>query len=221
MKRFLTYLVVAVVTAALVWAALERRRRYTAELTADSVVAAADHTHSLALHALAGAAVGWQRRAVQAQIHADAVDQELKVADAARVSLRAAIAQLRAHVQTVVHVDSGDQVRSADFQLRQEPYTVTATAILPLPPASATLDVLVLLDTAHVRARITCGDPDHDVRPTNVLVTGPKWLGLSLDSVQTEPRVCSPPPPALSLPGFRVPWWMAPLAFLAGFVLAR
>lgn len=220
MKRFLTYVIVAVVTAALVWAMLERRRRYDAELRADSVVAAADRTHFVALHALAGTAVGWQRRAVQAAIRADAVDRQLHVSDAARVALQATVTQLRARAAAPVQTSTGD-TRTADFRIRQVPYTLTARAELPAPPASANLDVLVALDTAHVQARITCGEMVHDVRPANVLVTGPPWLGLSLDTVASEPRVCSPAPPAISLPGFKVPWWMAPLAFLAGFVLGR
>jgi hypothetical protein len=100
---------------------------------------------------------------------------------------------------------TGDGVRRAAFDLRQEPYTVHADVSLPEPPAAGRMDVSVELDTLALDIRVGCGDagskgarPERSewVRPASVTVVAPAWALMRLARVEQAPSVCSAAPSA-------------------------
>src|ERR1017187_1623427 len=112
-----------------------------AVLAQDTVEAARDTSRALPLIGVLGDSLrAAQRRAAQVEQRADRLDATLKLERMAREQVEASVVALRATVRSdTVFVASteglrstkGDSVRSAAFDLRQEPYTVHADVSLP------------------------------------------------------------------------------------------
>jgi hypothetical protein len=185
-----------------------------AALVADTAIASHDTTRTLVLRlaSLGDSLRVVQRRAVQVDQQADALDRALGLERAARDSLATTIAGYRGVVRadtvrdTVVVSASGrkneegrgggaspsDTVRRGTFDIRQAPYTVHAQVELPPPPAAGTMVLGVDLDTLRFEVRLGCGPPNAaGVRPAATTVTGPSWAAIQLDRVEQSPDVCA------------------------------
>jgi hypothetical protein len=178
-----------------------------AVLAQDTVEAARDTSRALPLIGVLGDSLrAAQRRAAQVEQRADRLDATLKLERMAREQVEASVVALRATVRSdTVFVASteglrstkGDSVRSAAFDLRQEPYTVHADVSLPEPPAPGRMEVSVELDTLALDVRVGCGAAGGGgVRPASVTVVGPVWALIRLSRVEQAPSVCSAPPRA-------------------------
>jgi hypothetical protein len=174
-----------------------------AVLAQDSVEAARDTSRALSIEGVLGDSLrAAQRRAMQVEQRADKLDATLKLERVAREQLEASVVALRATVKSDSAVDdttgvgerraTGDGVRRAGFDLRQEPYTVHADVSLPKPPARGSMNVSVELDTLPLDVRVGCGDAGIEgVRPASVTVVGPAWAMVRLSRVEQAPSVCS------------------------------
>lgn len=183
-------------------------------LRADSLEAAADTTHALNLRILGDTMSAFQRRVIQERQRADDLDKALKLERIARVAARLEVSELRAALSAPVTELEG--VRSGTFSLREEPYTIAATATLPPPPSQGTLGVSITLDPLTMRLRLSCGPTNTDgIRPALVTMFTPRWATVVLDSVSQAPELCRSP--ALQpQPKRRWPWLVAGL--LAGVI---
>jgi hypothetical protein len=196
MNRFwLTLVVLLAAALGMTTCALHRARgqRDTYAMQRDSVEAKADTTRQLGgkvQRALGDSLAAVQHRAVQAEAKRDSLDRALDLARVANVELRTSIVSLKAQLQAPV-TETALGERTASWTLRQPPYTVDATAILPAPPASGTLRVSVRLDTAHLTVRLGCGAPRNGVRPAEVTVVGPTWLRTTINTAQQSPELCN------------------------------
>jgi len=208
--------VVALFAIMLQTARLDRARSAAirAGLAADTLVASRDTTRvlSLELASLGESLAVVQRRAVQVDQRADALDRALGVERAARDSVTASIASFQGIVRTdtvvVIEPEPGgagaglpsgsvagrgqDSVRRGTFDIRQAPYTVHAVVGLPVPPATGMMAVAIDLDTLRLDVRLGCGAPSADgVRGASAIVTGPAWVGIQLGRVEQTPGVCN------------------------------
>lgn len=182
-------------------------------LRADSTAAAADSSRQLAARVLAAAVqtmgtamAGVERRAIQQRQRADDLDRAL---GRERIALAAATVRIQGLEATLASVggvreDSG--VRVADFEVRQPPYTIEATASLPPAPRPASLRVGITLDTIPLQLRLGCGPADAGgIRPATTTILGPPWATLSLGRVEQDPSLCRSPALAKRGPS-RVKW---------------
>ena len=170
----------AVVVALLVTVAVQsvrldaaRERATKAALVADILEAVRDSSRVLSIEGamLGDSLVVVQRRAIQAGQKADALDKALGLERVVRDQLQATIAGMRSRVRsdTVVVEAPGDSIRSATYDIRQEPYTLHAEVALPRAPERGRLDVRVDLDTLALELRVGCGvDNGYGVRVAEV-----------------------------------------------------
>jgi hypothetical protein len=185
-----------------------------AALVADTVVASHDTTRVLTLRiaSLSDSLRVVQRRAVQINQQADALDRALGLERAARDSLTATIVGYRGLVRTdtvrdTVVVDPGgrdgtaaDTVHRGTFDIRQAPYTVHAQVMLPAPPSEGTMALAIDLDTMRFEVRLGCGPPNAaGARTAATTVTGPSWAAIQLGRIEQSPDVCA----QLSVPASR------------------
>src|ERR1019366_318201 len=177
-------------------------RAAQAVLWQDTVEAARDTSRALYIEGVLGDSLrAAQRRAIQVEQRADRLDATLKLERMAREQVEASVVALRATVRSdTVFVASteglrstkGDSVRSAAFDLRQEPYTVHADVSLPEPPAPGRMEVSVELDTLALDVRVGCGAAGGGGgRPASVTVVGPAWASVRLGRMEQAPSVCS------------------------------
>lgn len=104
---------------------------------------------------------------------------------------RAAEAALRF---TNLAADSARSTRGATFELREEPYTISASVEMPPPPDSATLSIRVALDPIHIDARLSCAAPDdHGIRSASIAAASPKWASVRFDRVEQSAELCASP----------------------------
>ena len=97
-----------------------------------------------------------QRRALQVRQRSDALDRALGLERAARAQLETTVESLRATAKAAhVAVEAGDRTRSAEFDVRQEPYTVHAAVALPEPPGGGATGRGGV--ARHAQARRACG----------------------------------------------------------------
>lgn len=155
----------------------------------------------------------FQRRAFQAELQADELNRRLNRQARARIRAEARIDSIRAHAEAPVRVDTVTDTRSADFRVRQEPFTVALEVRLPPPPSAAAARVNVNVDPADVGIRVGCREGvDRRIRPASVTVTTPPWLRVNVVDVRQEPEVCTPP---LDVPGEHFAledWVIGPMA---------
>ncbi len=187
------------------WGALQtvkasnaRERAAQAALRATNEAAAHDSTRKLAgkvAELLGDSLQAVQRLVLQQQQRGDQLDRALGLERIAAAGLRVRIRDLEATIAgTPVHEDSGTKVRRSDFTLRQPPYLITATAILPPPPALGSLIARVQLDSIRLGLRLGCGKADKDgIRPAAATVTGPPWAELTITAVEQSEDLCQSP----------------------------
>jgi hypothetical protein len=183
---------------------------------ADSLQAAADTTRAISAKAqkvLGDSIAGVERRSIQIQMRADALDKSLGRISAVVTNLSGVIKTLTVKNKpgTVVVVDSSD-TRSSRFVVDSTPYHVIADVKLPPPPRVGLIDLSVRLDTLHLQPRLQCGKPVDNVRPATILVATPKWLPTVIDSSRVDVSACNPQ----LLKSGGLPWWTIPAAFVAG-----
>lgn len=211
-------IVVAAVVGALAWGGwsvhalrVERERGRAAALRADSAEAARDSSREVVvserLRGLVGdSAAVHERRVLQVRQEADSLDRALGRERAARYRVEAEVAALRAVAAAPVSVDAADSVREGRFIVRQAPYHVEASVVLPRPPAPGRMDMVVRVDSATFEARVGCGaEGVGGVRPATLALVGPAWVRARIVRVEQEPRVCSPPAP-LRVEGVLTRW---------------
>lgn len=147
-----------------------------------------------------------QRRIVQTQTAPDALAKELQAAFGAiqvmASVVTATVAQRQGTATATTHSDASDSIRSASFNDRKAPYTITADARLPRG-GQATLDWTIRTDPAKLGARLTCGEPTNGVRRADLFLTTPSWLTATVDSVQQDPYICN----SSKSPNAAPAWW--------------
>lgn len=145
--------------------AAARRHALVAALEISNLVAQRDSTRNAAIanqrvaHILGDSLRLAEIRVVQVTQHNDALDKALGRERVARYVDNVAVDSL----QRVVHAMStdvqrsdagaGQTVRSAFFDIRQEPYTVAAQVDIPPPPDSARIELHVAIDPIPIEAR--------------------------------------------------------------------
>lgn len=137
---------------------------------------------------------GYVRRMVQEKQKRDALDKALKLERKVNVVGSVVLAPLDTTLSAPV--TDVDDVRSAIWNLRKEPYTITASATLPPPPAQALIEMRIRLDTLRWNLRVSCGPRGFQgLRTANAVVLVPRWATVSLDTLSQTREVCNPPPP--------------------------
>lgn len=170
-------------------------RAYQQALIRDVAEAKRDTTRALApatlplgdsLHAV-------QRRALQQEQRADALDRALGLERTAKLALEVKVRTLEVEVRATTTASTRrDSTRRAVFDVRQAPFTVQADVELPPPPAAGQLRVAVALDPVPVELRIGCApDSGRAVRPAQVTAIGPAWADLRLRHVEQSPDICA------------------------------
>jgi len=183
-----------------------------AGLAADTLVASRDTARvlTLKLASLGDSVAIVQRRAVQVDQRADALDRALGLERAARDSLSATVAAYRAVIRSdtvfdtvQVNVKDGsgasgsapadpDGVRRGTFDVRQVPYAMHAEVELPAPPVSGSMKFEIDLDTLRLDVRLGCGPSVvAGARSATLTVIGPSWATVRMGRVEQSPAVCS------------------------------
>ena len=200
-----------------------------AALAADTLEAAADSTRHIHMKdaALGDSLQLVERRAVQAEQKADALDRALALERVARDRLEVRIARLARVVRSdTLFIDrpaGTDEIRRAEFRLREAPYTIGATVALPPPPGRGTMDVKVEVDTLGLELRLGCGPPNGlGVRRATASVVAPAWAAVRLDRVEQLPSVCARSSPEQSS-GFANGWrhLVSRVGFSVGYAATR
>lgn len=189
MRRLIVPLILLAVFCA-PFAAVQHYRGRVAvlALARDSVEAAADTQRVTLTDSLRAV----ERRSVQVRVDRDAIDRQLRTVTVSRNELAARIRSLdtvAVGTPTVV----ADGVTTAHFDVYSEPYTVSATVELPVPPNSPRLRLAVAIDSVYLDVRQRCDVAEGDgVHRSRVTVTGPTWLPVAVRSSQSDPGACSP-----------------------------
>lgn len=169
----------------------ERRARITAELSRDSVEAVADTTRLRTVRTLQRDVRVWERRAVQLTAVNDSLSEELGWRTIAHNRAVARVDDLETYVQGVIGreaTEDGDVVQTADFRVRQEPYTAWARAVMTDPPILA---LRVALDPIPLALRLGCGVED-DLSRAYVGISAPEWADVRVVEARQEARMCNP-----------------------------
>lgn len=221
----------------------EREARAAAALRADSIDAENDTTRRVLMserervRLLGDSLAVVERRAVQVPQIQSALDSALGRERILKADLAAVVREshtvtggtvtestdnTRATGREADSVAVGQvTVRRGSFDVRDEPYTARAIVELPAPPARGSIDLRIRLDTARISVRPGCGAPDASgIRPATVAVSGPVWLGITLERVEQDPSLCRSP--ALVPRGVSRSRWAAigaGVGFAAGFYL--
>jgi hypothetical protein len=202
------------------------RRAARAEvLRADSLAAVQDSLRVvLADHA--GRVWWWQQRAIQGDIERDRLAAELDQERKATVRLRLELDTLRVRsAAPVAVVDTLRDIRRATFAERlrygaQEFGALFAHVVMPAPPAQATLEAEVALDSVVIVPEVRCGAPGPaGIGPALVALRTPAWIQARADSAVVDPDVCNPLPretPRPQLLGLPLPKVEELIAALAG-----
>lgn len=178
----------------------ERAKAGAAALYATNVVAERDSTRDVAMtNRKATVLLGDSLRVVEKQVvqvvqRADALDVALGRERRARYSIDMTADSLQRVIMSPARNDSARGIRSASFELRHEPYTISAQVEVPAPPGSATLAVRVALDPIHIDARLSCAAADeHGIRSASITAAAPKWASVRFDRVEQSPELCASP----------------------------
>ncbi len=196
------------------------RRAGDNALRADSIQAAADTTRRVLQETMRDSVAVWQRRAIQLRERSDQLDRALRLERRARVALEARVHAL-ALTDTSPTAVVEDSVRRIAFSGRDPPYTYRADITLrEFPTPQYNLALEIQLDPIPLDLRIGCSPPIDGIRQAQATVVSPPWATVELTYVTQDQDVCRSP--ALELPpvslGMRMPWWVIPLAVIAGYV---
>jgi len=183
-------------------------RRYASAtaLEISNLAAQRDSTHDAAIdnqrvaHLLGDSLKVAEIRVVQVTQHNDALDKALGRERVARYADNVAVDSLR----RVVHAISTDvqrsdaeslrTVRSAFFDIRQEPYTIAAQVDIPPPPDSARIELRVAIDPIPIETRVSCSKPDaQGIKMATVSASSPSWATVRFGRVEQSPDVCGSP----------------------------
>ena len=181
--------------------AAQRRRAAAAILAASNRSAERDTTRDVArTNAQVAKLLGdslhlVEKQVVQTTQMRDALDRALGRERAARYAATAVVDSLERLVAATDSVsrDARD-VRAANFNVRQAPYTIVAEVEVPPPPDSARLRVKVAVDPIPIEARVTCADVGSGAREASVSVETPAWVRVKLETVAQAPEVCARSP---------------------------
>lgn len=139
-------------------------------------------------------------RVVQVTQHSDALDKALGRERVARYVDKVAVDSLRRVVRAMStdlqRSEAGgvQTVRSAFFDIRQEPYTVAAQVDIPPPPDSARIELHVAIDPVPIEARVSCSTADgQGIRTASVSASSPTWATVRFGRVEQSPEVCGSP----------------------------
>jgi hypothetical protein len=197
------------------------RQRDAERWRVDALEAARDTTRMRLVRTRDSMVRVFQRRIIQEKQRADAFDMALQLERRARIVATLRLDSLLAQVAGTPTIADSDGVRTSQFHLRQPPYTVEATAVLPPPPEQGRLVVAVRLDPLPLHLRVGCGPAVRGVRPATASLVVPPWATVSLDSLSQSPEVCVSPI-ALEPPKKRWPWVVGGLvAGVIGWELIR
>lgn len=183
-----------------------RRHALVAALEISNLAAQRDSTRDAAsanervAHILGDSLRVAEIRVVQVTQHADALDKALGRERVARYVDNVAVDSLRRVVHTTItdvqrsDAGAGQTVRSAFFDIRQEPYTVAAQVDIPPPPDSARIELHVAIDPIPIEARVSCSIPDgQGIKAASVSATSPTWATVRFGRVEQSPEVCGSP----------------------------
>lgn len=144
------------------------------------------------------------------------LDGKLKAETQAKASLETKVVRLEGMLETMATL-SGDTL-TATFDLRQEPYTLKARAVLTRPPRPSSLGVDVTLDSIPMTLRLTC-KAGAGVRTAEVLVGAPSWAQVGIRSVQQDAAICNAEPAPVAKGPSRTKW--AVIGGSAALLLAK
>jgi hypothetical protein len=190
--------------------AAARRRAVVAALAISNLAAQRDSTRDVALtndrvvRMLGDSLKLVEIRVVQSAQRRDALDNALGRERVARYGDTVATDSLRAVMYAMTLAvrmsnssdiaNSGQTVRSAFFNIRQEPYTVAAQVDIPPPPDSAHLELHVAIDPIPIETRVGCSKPDaQGIKAATVSASSPTWATVQFGRVEQSPEVCGSP----------------------------
>ena len=163
-----------------------RQRAILAGLARDSVEAAMDTTR----RTTSGELAVTLRRAIQAEIKAGQLANELKMRPVVRSTMTATVKELDT-VWMTPQGGTGDTVLLND-SLYSAPYHVRFLGWVPPRPLPARITFGIRLDTATLSVATLCGPPRDGIAPATLALTGPSWLSFTVDSSQITPLACNP-----------------------------
>ena len=193
-----------------------RRHASLAALEISNLAAQRDSTRNAALanqrvsDLLGDSLKAVEIRVVQATQHNDALDKALGRERVARYVDNVRVDSLRrvvSAISTDVHgSDSGSMqtVRSAFFDIRQEPYTVAAQVDIPPPPDSARIELRVAIDPIPIDTRVSCSNADgQGIKTASLSASSPTWATVRFGRVEQSPDVCGSPALKAAVPSRR------------------
>jgi hypothetical protein len=190
-----------------------RRHAFVAALEVSNLAAQRDSTRNAAIdnqrvaHVLGDSLKVAEIRVVQVTQHLDALDKALGRERVARYvdnitvdSLRRVMRALRTGPHpsdsgaSARFDQAGETVRSAFFDIRQEPYTIAAQVDIPAPPDPARLELHVAIDPIPIEARVSCSGPNgQGIKTASVSASSPTWATVRFGRVEQSPEVCGSP----------------------------
>lgn len=134
----------------------------------------------------------WRRRAMQADLDASELEEQLGLERRARVRVETQLASLTGS-DTASATLEGDTARTYTFSFYRAPTHVETEVWVPEENSlDAQAIFQVTLDPLTLDLTVTCAETDTlGVRSAYVLVEGPSWLDPSVSST-FEPDICSP-----------------------------
>ena len=181
---------------------LNRERAWTSQLVlaAENVKAERDSTREVALeNAKVAALLGdslrvFEKRVVQISQKSDALDRATGRERRGAYTIEIAPAPLWGAFTAPSRVAPDTTTRTARFDVRQPPYTVSADVSIPRPPDSARMEVRVALDPVVADVRVSCSPVDSvGIRAASISATTPAWATVKFGRVEQAPDVCQPP----------------------------
>jgi hypothetical protein len=178
----------------------ERERVGSLLLAAENVKAERDSTRDVALeNERVGALLGdslrmVEKRVLQLSQVSDGLDRATGRERKGAYIVEVAPAPLWGAFQSPSRVLADTAVRSARFEVRQEPYTVSADVSIPPPPDSARMDIRVVLDPVVADVRVSCSPADSvGIRAASISAATPTWASVKFGRVEQAPDVCQRP----------------------------
>lgn len=176
-------LLVVVIVGLLLYRAREAKRDLALKL--DRAIAEQDTTRQVG--------DSWMRRAVQAEAQVTKLEDSLKLKP--KVVVRTEIQFDTVEVGGSAPVTEVEGARIASWAgLYRAPVTANVNVVLPPPPNVGTIDLMVVVDPIPIETRVTCSEVRSDttsIYSATVLVKGPPWARISIDSTAQDPDVCN------------------------------
>jgi hypothetical protein len=174
------------------------RKTMEGQLLVDSLVADADTTRvARALDDVQRQV--FMRRAIQAEMKADALNKKLKTESSVRATLQFFVDSVyNGNADTNVDGLDGDtlpDVLNVEFNGYTPPFKVSGVTIIDFVEDTAGTKYSVVMDPFKIGMRVECSNKAiNGVRQATVLVDAPLFVRVSLDTLRQSPDVCSPPP---------------------------